>query len=103
MNRPLPIIHVPTGAARRQVIDAIYAAGWQLSCCSRKEAESDLSDDRAKHYPYLIQEDGVFYWTTRTHQEGGTATLVNSPAHLVAYCKTLDDRAPRKRPDEVPL
>ncbi len=96
MNRPLPMIYAPTGAARRRVVDAIYAANWRLGVLTRTQVDSGPrgTPEDAIECPYIILHDGLFgvikdtsWWSSHT--------LVNSPSHLIAYCKTLGPRAPK--------
>ncbi len=94
--RPFPMIHAPTGAARRQVIDAIYVQGWRLGGIPRPDMEVYLTDKAVARYgsDLIVQGGAGFSFdNARTGR-----TMVNSPAHLIAYCKTLGDRAPKVYP-----
>ncbi len=95
--RPYPMIHAPTGAARRQVIDAIYAQGWRIAADTRPEVERFLTDASVAQFgsDLIIQINGSFYFDKT---RDGRRTMVNSPAHLIAYCKTLGDRVPKVYP-----
>lgn len=90
-TRPFPMIHAPTAAARHKVLDVIYAQGWRLSGMPRSQVNEFVTDDRAHQYPMIAQHGEVFYFV----KERVNRTMVNSPSHLISYCKTLGDRAPK--------
>lgn len=91
--RPYPMIHAPTGAARRKVIDAIYAQGWTVAGLSRDTVETYLTDASVAAWGSdLIVLMGHSFLFDSNRAKG---TMVNSVSHLISYCKTLGPRAPR--------
>lgn len=98
--RPLPAIYAPTPEARQRVYDAIYAQGWSITGDPRPiidawDAVLCASGNRIGPYVVLGSyrpRSFCFAFNPREY------TLVNSPAHLVAYCKTLGTDRPHVRP-----
>ncbi len=99
MTRPMPALYAPTAALRRKVIDAIYAQGWRLGELTRKQVDEGARgtpEDPIKN-PYVGLFGGRFGVISLSYPRGHL-TLVNSPAHLVAYCKTLGAASPKVQP-----
>lgn len=83
MSKPLPIVSARSGPEREKVLDAIYAAGWAINGNTRaRGAGSDFAT-----YIYLETNSWFYYCSIDSFPQG--YTLVNSPTHLIAYCRSL--------------
>jgi hypothetical protein len=94
-----PVIHCPTHTSRKAVVEAIYGAGYRVAHI-RTAQEMMLgypTDKTCEQSPYIgMSPDGApdlrfyTYWKPRIG-----SILVNSPRHLIAYCRAMGKDGPR--------
>ncbi len=95
--KPLPIIHLTNPLDHTRLIRALYPLGWSYSSqASADDGVDDYLDDVVRDgqlkYPYLaLDTQGqitAFLNLSQPWRRRGF-TVMNSPAHFLAYTKTL--------------
>ena len=101
MTKPLPIIHLARAEDHERLVRALHALDWRyLGGATPGEAAQmyldDIVEDGKVKYPYLaLDTEGqvtAFRGLEQTWRRRGY-TVVNSPAHFLAYTKTLGPAA----------